>query len=254
MDFSENREDQIDLQEQENVWNSDKLQSNPLSSSSEASKLESFSASQIVFSSPSSISEQMEISESPFFFGSDPSANWDTATMTTVTMPRSQRSTLQRESMPPPQPEVKNSRTRLQESNRKFRSHEKYFEHKAYVFGHKYSSKSPRSRAPDSYLVSIVSLAGTREMMWTGKHSFPFTYCLPSKLPASFHGRFGYVRYFCEASLERHNLPTVQRRAFFSVNNIMDLNTDSKADVSNLQRSTTVGIASHVYLVSERCK
>ncbi|KAL0270661.1 UNVERIFIED_CONTAM: hypothetical protein PYX00_007999 [Menopon gallinae] len=128
--------------------------------------------------------------------------------MTTVTMPRSQRSTLQREPVPPP--DARTSRSRLQDSNRKFRSHEKYFEHKAYVFGHKYSS--------------------TREMMWTGKHSFPFTYCLPSKLPASFHGRYGYVRYFCEASLERHNLPTVQRRAFFSVNNVMDLNTDSKAD------------------------
>lgn len=73
-------------------------------------------------------------------------------------------------------------------------------------------------------------------MMWAGKHSFPFTYVLPSKLPASFHGRFGYIRYFCEASLERHNLPTIQRRAFFSVSNVMDLNTDSKADVSRISQ------------------
>lgn len=78
--------------------------------------------------------------------------------------------------------------------------------------------------------------AGTRELMWKGEHSFPFSYTLPSKLPVSFHGRFGYVRFFCEASLERHNHPTVQRRAFFSVSSTMDLNADSKADVSLVDR------------------
>lgn len=78
-------------------------------------------------------------------------------------------------------------------------------------------------------------------MVWTGNHSFPFSYTLPSKLPASFHGRFGYVRYFCEASLERHNLPTIKRRTFFSVNTIVDLNTDSKADVRINKRLYCIG-------------
>ena len=73
-------------------------------------------------------------------------------------------------------------------------------------------------------------------MMWAGKHSFPFSYTLPAKLPASFHGRYGYVRYFCEASLERLNLPTIQRCAYFSVNTITDLNTDSKADVGKKKK------------------
>ncbi|KAK6644017.1 hypothetical protein RUM43_000282 [Polyplax serrata] len=168
------------------------------------------------FSSSSSISERIDLAGKfgdfsvPFYFGSDPSAKWETSTTTTVTCPRSQRSTLQRDHQGPGVVIKKSSLRRQEEANRRFKSHEKYFEHKAYLFGHRYSS--------------------SREMMWTGKHSFPFSYTLPSKLPASFHGRFGYVRYFCEASLERLNLPTIQRSTFFSVNTITDLNTDSKAD------------------------
>ncbi|KAJ9598716.1 hypothetical protein L9F63_010602, partial [Diploptera punctata] len=108
------------------------------------------------------------------------------------------------------------------ESDGGFRSHEKYFEHKMYVFGHKYSSKYR-----------------TRERLWAGEHSFPFHYTLPNKLPASFHGRLGYVRYFCEATLERSASPNILCRTMFSVNNLADVNNDPKADSGvSEQRST----------------
>ncbi|XP_023718129.1 uncharacterized protein LOC111870245 isoform X1 [Cryptotermes secundus] len=110
-------------------------------------------------------------------------------------------------------------RTKEQSRDATFRSHEKYFDHKMYVFGHKYSSK--------------------RERLWAGEHSFPFHYTLPAKLPASFHGRLGYIRYFCEAILERSALPNVQCQTVFSVSNIADVNIDPKADTGvSEQRST----------------
>ncbi|CAB3365289.1 Hypothetical predicted protein [Cloeon dipterum] len=93
-----------------------------------------------------------------------------------------------------------------------FKSSEKYFEHKFYVFGHKYSS--------------------AKESLWPGVHAFPFQYTLPTKLPTSFHGRFGYVRYFCEASLERPWLPSVKRKSYFSVSANADVNLESKAESS----------------------
>jgi hypothetical protein len=73
---------------------------------------------------------------------------------------------------------------------------------------------------------------GKRERLWAGEHSFPFHYTLPAKLPASFHGHLGYIRYFCEAILERSALPNIQCQTMFSVSNIADVNIDPKADVS----------------------
>lgn len=107
---------------------------------------------QIGFSSPTSISEQLDIAgksengelPTPLYFSLDPSTNWETSTTTTVTVPRSQRSTLQRDQMPPPPSNIKSStnpKLHHEDEGKKFRSHEKYFEHKAYVFGHKYSSE-----------------------------------------------------------------------------------------------------------------
>lgn len=101
----------------------------------------------LVSSSPSSISERIDLTGKfrdfpvPFYLESDPSARWEASTTTTVTCPRSQRSTLQRDHPGPGVVSKKSSLRRQEEANRRFRSHEKYFEHKAYVFGHKYSSE-----------------------------------------------------------------------------------------------------------------
>jgi hypothetical protein len=73
---------------------------------------------------------------------------------------------------------------------------------------------------------------GKRERLWAGEHSFPFHYTLPANLPASFHGRFGYIRYFCEAILERSAFPNIQCQTMFSVSSIADVNMDPKAEVS----------------------
>ncbi|XP_049792474.1 arrestin domain-containing protein 17-like [Schistocerca nitens] len=100
-----------------------------------------------------------------------------------------------------------------------FRSSEKYFEHKFYVFGHKYSSR--------------------RERLWAGSHQFPFRVALPTKLPASFHGRFGFVRYLCEATLERAGAPGLTHRAPFSVSCIADLNAEPKAESGAYEQRST---------------
>ena len=90
-----------------------------------------------------------------------------------------------------------------------------------------------------------MGFAGERERLWAGQHSFPFHYTLPAKLPASFHGRLGYVRYFCEATLERNALPNIQCRTMFSVSNIADVNTDPKADVSYIKLHFGIGYDTH---------
>ncbi|GLH05329.1 Arrestin domain-containing protein 3 [Gryllus bimaculatus] len=84
-----------------------------------------------------------------------------------------------------------------------------------------------------------AACAGRREQLWAAAHRFPFDYALPNKLPASFHGRCGYVRYFCEAALERAGAPVVARRTLFSVSNVSDLNTEPKAESgAHAQRSS----------------
>ncbi|XP_046400590.1 uncharacterized protein LOC124166919 [Ischnura elegans] len=92
----------------------------------------------------------------------------------------------------------------------KIRSHEKYFDYKYYVFGHKYSS--------------------AREHLSSGAHRFRFSYVLPGKLPSSFHGRYGYVRYFCEASLERAWAASITRKCMFSVSASVDVNREPRAE------------------------
>ncbi|BES94293.1 Arrestin domain containing [Nesidiocoris tenuis] len=99
-----------------------------------------------------------------------------------------------------------------------FSSHEKYFFHKEYLYGHKYSS--------------------FREKLWPGNHSFPFQFTLPAQLPASFQGRFGYVRYYCEALLLRWKEKDV-RRVYFSVTNTADINTNTLAESGCEEQKTT---------------
>ncbi|CAB0002031.1 unnamed protein product [Nesidiocoris tenuis] len=103
-----------------------------------------------------------------------------------------------------------------------FSSHEKYFFHKEYLYGHKYSS--------------------FREKLWPGNHSFPFQFTLPAQLPASFQGRFGYVRYYCEALLLRWKEKDV-RRVYFSVTNTADINTNTLAEV--VEYSSSQGLRHH---------
>ncbi|CAH1406990.1 unnamed protein product [Nezara viridula] len=99
-----------------------------------------------------------------------------------------------------------------------FSSQERYFCHKEFLYGHKYSSY--------------------REQLWEGKHVFPFSFTLPAQLPPSFAGRYGYVRYYCEAALLRWRLRD-SRRAYFSVTNLADLNQEPKAEAGCEEHKTT---------------
>ncbi|XP_063220033.1 uncharacterized protein LOC134529626 [Bacillus rossius redtenbacheri] len=124
------------------------------------------------------------------------------------------------------------ARPRQHRQAAKFRSYEKYFEHKFFVFGHKYSTGRRGSRAAlGRTTLPGLEGGGGREQLWGGSHAFPFDYSLPAKLPASFHGRLGYVRYFCEATLERCAAPALCSRAYFSVGCVADINTEPKSEL-----------------------
>ncbi|XP_014250306.1 arrestin domain-containing protein 17-like [Cimex lectularius] len=97
-------------------------------------------------------------------------------------------------------------------------SQERYFFHNEYLYGHKYSSY--------------------REQLWEGSHVFPFQFTLPTGLPASFNGRFGYVRYYCESTLQRWKIKDT-RRVYFSVTNVADINTEAKAESGCEEQKTT---------------
>ncbi|XP_054267304.1 arrestin domain-containing protein 3-like [Macrosteles quadrilineatus] len=100
----------------------------------------------------------------------------------------------------------------------RFSATERYFHFKEYLFGHKYSS--------------------FKEQLWKGSHTFPFQYKLPAQLPSSFNGRFGFIRYYCESSLERWQSKDT-KRVYFSVSSFTDINNVSKADCSSADEKCT---------------
>ncbi|KAG8329647.1 hypothetical protein J6590_081803 [Homalodisca vitripennis] len=100
----------------------------------------------------------------------------------------------------------------------RFSAVERYFHHKEYLFGHKYSS--------------------FKEQLWKGSHNFAFQYTLPAQLPSSFNGHFGFVRYYCESSVERWRNKEV-KRIYFSVANVTDINQVPKADCSSKDEKCT---------------
>ena len=63
-------------------------------------------------------------------------------------------------------------------------------------------------------------------LLSAGKHSFPFSFILPSSLPYSFEGKYGHIRYFVEAKLNRSgffNTIETQRKSIM-ISDICDLN------------------------------
>ena len=76
------------------------------------------------------------------------------------------------------------------------------------------------------------SVAGEGEELGPGDYQFKYTFILPQRLPTSFEGVYGYVRYYVRAQLDRGcNVNSVFKRAF-TVNNIVDLNRNAQAAVS----------------------
>jgi len=64
-----------------------------------------------------------------------------------------------------------------------------------------------------------------------GKHQYPFSFNLPERIPSSFEGRFGYVRYILTGTLERSLKFNHVSKIAFTVNTIVDLNLVPPATV-----------------------
>ena len=73
-----------------------------------------------------------------------------------------------------------------------------------------------------------------------GKHNFSFSFVLPPKLPCSFEGQYGYVRYFIEAKLCRSGFFTFDKRQkqFITINSICDLNSTPGAEKPQTNSNT----------------
>ena len=78
-----------------------------------------------------------------------------------------------------------------------------------------------------------------------GKHNFSFSFVLPPKLPCSFEGQYGHVRYFIEAKLSRSGFFTFDKRQkqFITINSICDLNSTPGAEKPQTNSNTkTFGV------------
>ena len=59
-----------------------------------------------------------------------------------------------------------------------------------------------------------------------GTHSYPFQIVLPPTLPSSFEGAYGYVRYFCKATIDRPWKFDHDTKSAFTVLSNLDLNLE----------------------------
>ena len=57
-----------------------------------------------------------------------------------------------------------------------------------------------------------------------GQYSYPFSFTLPEKIPSSYEGSHGHVRYFLKAQMIRHWRSNQITSLGFSVTNPLDLN------------------------------
>nr|XP_026690866.1 arrestin domain-containing protein 3-like isoform X3 [Ciona intestinalis] len=62
-----------------------------------------------------------------------------------------------------------------------------------------------------------------------GQSSFPFQFLLPSQLPSSFEGVYGYVRYIVHAAIDRPGKFVTNIQTVFTVLDILDLNFEPTA-------------------------
>ena len=70
-----------------------------------------------------------------------------------------------------------------------------------------------------------------------GSHYFPFEFTLPQKLPSSFKGKHGRLRYYVRMTVYSHGVfshggPHTERTSKFAVIGALDLNNEPDASVS----------------------
>jgi len=66
-----------------------------------------------------------------------------------------------------------------------------------------------------------------------GQYSYPFRCELPSKLPCSYEGEYGYVRYWVKASIEKGRHILHKTKIPFSLLAPLDLNVIPDSNVSS---------------------
>lgn len=62
-----------------------------------------------------------------------------------------------------------------------------------------------------------------------GSHQYPFSFLLPVNAPSSFCHKYGHVKYLLEATVTRNRKSNYVSKAPFSVNGVLDLNTEPEA-------------------------
>ncbi|XP_059473739.1 arrestin domain-containing protein 17-like [Neocloeon triangulifer] len=81
---------------------------------------------------------------------------------------------------------------------------------------------------------------GEKLSLEPGEHSYPFTYTLPKKLPSSFEGELGFVRYTFKATVDRPWKTDCAAKVAFTVISPIDLNKDpnmaSPTSVESIQK------------------
>ena len=134
-------------------------------------------------------------------------------------------------------------------SNRELMSNVKNVQIKLFGFGDVYwtekEGKTRRSNDNEGYehYTETVNYKNHEEYISTkcllhqgplgaGKHNFPFSFVIPPNLPNSFEGKYGHVRYFVEAKLERSGFFTFDKKQkqFVTINSICDLNSMPNAE------------------------
>ncbi|XP_069695342.1 arrestin domain-containing protein 17-like [Periplaneta americana] len=101
----------------------------------------------------------------------------------------------------------KNSDGTTEEHTVYFQGNEKYFESKYYLLGGR----------------------GDQIVLAEGEHCYPFTTTLPPKLPSSFEGEFGHIRYTVKVVINRPWKFDHEIKSAFTVISPVDLNTHETA-------------------------
>ncbi|XP_052099690.1 arrestin domain-containing protein 3-like [Mytilus californianus] len=79
---------------------------------------------------------------------------------------------------------------------------------------------------------------GTKFVLPAGKYSYPFRFQLPSSLPSSYEGEYGYVRYYVKAAIMKPWRIDHVAKTAFTVSSVLDLNSLPQASKS-IQKSAT---------------
>ncbi|XP_076102113.1 arrestin domain-containing protein 3-like [Mytilus galloprovincialis] len=79
---------------------------------------------------------------------------------------------------------------------------------------------------------------GKKFVLPAGKYSYPFRFQLPSSLPSSYEGEYGYVRYYIKAAIIKPWRMDHVTKTAFTVSSVLDLNSLPQASKS-IQKSAT---------------